>query len=113
MATPERSAGQAPLASAASRIFGEEPLEPLSRRLLQVAGVLSVLLIAVVANAFLHSGENPLNPMAAAAEQTQSEPGARFTTKALYSSAAEGKGWLKLPARLRPQRRGNDGRRRR
>jgi hypothetical protein len=69
-------------------VFGEEPLEPLSRRLLQLAGGLSLLLILVVANAFLHSEENPLNPMAAAAERTQSEPGARFAMKVLYTSAS-------------------------
>ncbi|HEV2789753.1 MAG TPA: hypothetical protein VGV69_00460 [Solirubrobacterales bacterium] len=66
--------------------FGDEPLEPLSRRLLQLAGGLSLLLMLVVANSFLHSEENPLNPMAAAAERTQSEPGGRFAMKILYAS---------------------------
>jgi hypothetical protein len=47
-----------------------------------------VLLILVIANAFLHSDESPLNPMAAAAERTQSKPGAHFTMQATYSSAA-------------------------
>ena len=65
-----------------------DPLEPLSRRLLQLAGGLSLLLILVVANYFLHSEENPLNPMAIAAERTQSEPGARFTMKMTISSPA-------------------------
>jgi hypothetical protein len=49
-------------------------------------GVLSLLLILVVANSFFHSGENPLNPIAAAAERTQSQPGARFTLRAVYTS---------------------------
>jgi hypothetical protein len=69
-------------------VLGNEPLESLSRRLLQLAGGLSLLLILVVANYFLHSEENPLNPMAVAAERTQSEPGARFAMKATYNSAA-------------------------
>lgn len=49
-------------------------------------GVLSLLLILVVANSFFHSDENPLNPIAAAAERTQSQPGARFTLRAVYTS---------------------------
>jgi hypothetical protein len=71
----------------ATMISGGEPLEPLSRRLLQGAGFLSFLLIAVLANSFLQSSEeNPLNPIAAAAERTQTEPGARFTMTARYTS---------------------------
>lgn len=87
--SPSRASGS-PVASQASRwISGGEPLEPLSRRLLQAAGFLSFLLVAVLANSFLQSSEeNPLNPVAAAAERTQSEPGARFTMKVLYTSAA-------------------------
>jgi hypothetical protein len=60
-------------------LFGDGPLEPLSVRLLQVAGALSVLLILVVVNSFLHSSENPLNPVAAAAERTADVTGLRFT----------------------------------
>jgi hypothetical protein len=76
-------------------VLGDEPLSPLSRRLLQVAAGLSLLLVAVVANSLLHGGEsplalNPLNPVAAAAERTQDQPGARFTMKVLYSSEALG-----------------------
>ena len=63
-------------------------LEPLSRRLLTLAAMLSVLLIAVVAYSALRSDGNPLNPIAAAAVRTQSAPGARFTLEAIYSSAA-------------------------
>jgi hypothetical protein len=57
-------------------------LEPLSRRLLQLAGLLSVLLILVVANSLLRDGGNsPFNPnpVAAAAERTEEAPGMRLT----------------------------------
>jgi hypothetical protein len=56
-------------------------LEPLSRRLLQLAGLLSVLLLLVVANSLLRDGGNsPFNPnpVAAAAEKTQETPGMRL-----------------------------------
>lgn len=82
--SPARGSSASPLAT---MISGGEPLEPLSRRLLQGAGFLSFLLIAVLANSFLQSSEeNPLNPIAAAAERTQTEPGARFTMTARYTS---------------------------
>lgn len=69
--------------------FGDEPLTPLSQRLMHGVKFLSLLLILVLANSFLNSSEeNPLNPIAAAAERTQSEPGARFTMKAIYTGAA-------------------------
>jgi len=65
------------------------PRDPLARRLLQAAAVLSVLLIAVVANAVLHGGdENPLNPIAAAAQRTRELPGARAVLEAIYTSPA-------------------------
>jgi hypothetical protein len=84
--SPARTSSASPLAT---MISGGEPLEPLSRRLLQGAGFLSLLLIAVLANSFLQSSEeNPLNPIAAAAERTQSEPGARYTMRARYTSSA-------------------------
>jgi hypothetical protein len=61
--------------------FGGEQLEPLSLRLLQAAGVLSLLLILVVLNSLLNSGSaspfNP-NPVAAAAERTAEVPGMRM-----------------------------------
>ena len=53
---------------------------------------LSLLLVLVLVNSFLNgSGESRLefNPVAAAAERTQSEPGARFTTKIVFSSDFE------------------------
>lgn len=56
-------------------------LEPLSRRALQAAGVLSLLLILVVANSLLNgSEESPFdpNPVAAAAQRTEQVPGMRF-----------------------------------
>lgn len=62
---------------------------PIRRRALQVAGLVSLLLVALLAYSFLQSGEeSPLNPIAAAAERAQTQPGARFTVKASYSSDA-------------------------
>lgn len=63
------------------------PLDPLSRRLLQAAGVLAVLVILVALNAALQGGEdNPFNPnpVAAAAERTQTETGGRMSMTASY-----------------------------
>lgn len=52
--------------------------------------LLSLLLLAVLVNSFLHNEEDPLdlNPVAAAAERTQQEPGARFTMRAIYTTSA-------------------------
>jgi hypothetical protein len=67
--------------------FSDEPLTPLSQRLMHGVKFLSLLLILVLANSFINSTEkNPLNPIAAAAERTQSQPGARFTMKAIYTA---------------------------
>jgi hypothetical protein len=66
-------------------------LEPLSRRLLQAAGALSLLLILVVANSLLNSGsESPFNPnpVAAAAERTQDVRGMHFTMEMRVTSEA-------------------------
>lgn len=65
-------------------------LEPLSRRALQAAGVLSLLLILVVVNSLLNSGEsespfNP-NPVAAAAERTAEVPGMRMNLTMQFRS---------------------------
>lgn len=85
--SPSRASNSPTVSPTSAWISGGEPLEPLSRRLLQAAGFLSFLLVAVLANSFLQSSEeNPLNPVAAAAERTQAEPGARFAMKALYTS---------------------------
>jgi hypothetical protein len=67
-------------------------LEPLSRRLLQGAGVLSLLLILVVLNSLLNGeGESPFdpNPVAAAAERTQEMQGLRFSMKVVTSSESQ------------------------
>lgn len=84
--------GARPRPGAAVRLAGSpaggQPLEPVSRRLLQVAGLLSVLLIAVVANSLLQSGENPFNPVAVAAEKAEKTAGARFSLYVVYSSPA-------------------------
>ncbi|HKH64585.1 MAG TPA: hypothetical protein VKA35_03910 [Solirubrobacterales bacterium] len=48
---------------------------------------LSLLLILVVVNSFVNGGEASLNPIAVAAERTESAPGARFTMKASYTGA--------------------------
>jgi hypothetical protein len=75
-------------------------------RLLQAAGALSVLLILVVVNSFLQSGENPLNPVAAAAERTEGVDGLRFTMKVRTTSEAHqpridhGSGALNLQTQL-------------
>jgi hypothetical protein len=53
-----------------------------------VAGALSILLVLVVVNSLLHSSENPLNPVAAAAERTADVDGLRFTMKVRTSSEA-------------------------
>lgn len=71
-------------------------------KLLQVAGVLSLLLILVVANSFLNGsgGESPLNPnpVAAAAQRTEEVPGLRMkqtmriTTESSPPTTVSGKG---------------------
>lgn len=83
-------------------LFGEGPLEPLSVKLLQAAGVLSLLLILVVLNSLLNpsGGESPLNPnpVAAAAQRTEEVPGMRMnlamriTTESTPPSTVTGHG---------------------
>jgi hypothetical protein len=71
-------------------LFGDGPLEPLSLKLLQAAGVLSLLLIIVVVNSFLNGsgGESPLNPnpVAAAAQRAEEVPGMRMNLTMRFSS---------------------------
>jgi len=71
-------------------LFGDGPLEPLSVKLLQAAGVLSLLLVLVVVNSLLNTsgGESPFNPnpVAAAAERTQGVTGMRFEMKMRVTS---------------------------
>jgi hypothetical protein len=66
------------------------PADPLAQRLLWAAGLLSVLLIAVVVNGLLNGGDEELslNPIATAAERTQEAPGARIAIEAIYTSPA-------------------------
>lgn len=75
-------------------LFGDGPLEPLSVKLLQAAGVLSLLLALVVANSLLNpsGGESPFNPnpAAAAAQRTQNAPGMRIALNMHVSSGATG-----------------------
>ncbi len=70
--------------------MGDGPLEPLSRRLLLAAGVLSLLLILVAVNSLLNHGgsESPFNPnpVAAAAQQTEEVPGMRMKMTMQVSS---------------------------
>jgi len=71
---------------------GAAELEPLSRRCLQAAGALSLLLILVVVNSLLNSGGaspfNP-NPVAAAAERTVEVPGMRIDLTMTMSTEAQ------------------------
>lgn len=73
-------------------LFGDAPLEPLSVKLLQAAGVLSLLLILVVVNSFINGsgGESPLNPnpVAAAAQRTEEVPGMRMKLWMQFSTEA-------------------------
>jgi hypothetical protein len=75
-------------------LLGDQPLEPLSVRFLQAAGVLSLLLILVVVNSFLNGsgGESPLNPnpVAAAAEQTREVPGMRIAMTMHVAGSTDG-----------------------
>lgn len=90
--TPSRAPQTSQPSPLAARAFGEEPLEPLSRRLLQVAGVLSVLLLAVLLNSFLNGSEGSpeaplaLNPVASAAERVEKFEGGRMSLYVVYSS---------------------------
>lgn len=84
------TAGPAAVPAAAQ----QQPLEPLSKRLLAVAGVLSALLIAVAVNAWAHGdSNNPLNPnpIAIAAERAQQAPGVRMSMAATYTYPTIGK----------------------
>jgi hypothetical protein len=55
---------------------------------MQAVRLLSLLLILVVVNSFVNGGDAALNPIAVAAERTESQPGARFKLKAIYSAAS-------------------------
>lgn len=84
--------GSAPIARQApggDPVAGSQ-LDPLSRRLLRLAGLLSALLLLVLANSFLHEDEGPLelNPVAAAAERVEKTGGGRMSLYIVYSSPA-------------------------
>jgi hypothetical protein len=66
-------------------------LDPLSRRLLGLAGLLSVLLIAVVVNYLLHDASEALNPIADAAQRTAAMPGARLKIEVTYGAEGSSK----------------------
>ena len=61
-------------------------IDPLSNRLLWIAGLLGVLLVAVLANAALNNNEGGLNPVAQAAERTARMPGVKLAMEVSYSS---------------------------
>jgi hypothetical protein len=81
-------------APTAQHASGGEQLDPLSRRLLRLAGLLAVLLLLVLANSFLHGDESPLedplqlNPVASAAERVEKVAGGRLSLYIVYSSPA-------------------------
>jgi hypothetical protein len=60
---------------------------PMPRRLLQAAALLGLVLIAVIVLSSLHRDENPFNPIALAAERTQSSPGYEASVQVTYTSA--------------------------
>jgi hypothetical protein len=75
----------------------EDPVPPTdpSRRLLQLAGALSVLLIALVAFAHLNgSSETSLNPIADAAERTEATSGSRMSLTAIYTAPGQSHSFL-------------------
>ncbi len=73
-----------------SRSAGGSGLDPLSRRLLRLAGLLSLLLLGVLANALFHEDESglELNPVAAAAQRAEKVDGGRMSLYFVYSSPA-------------------------
>lgn len=62
----------------------DRPLTPLARGCLWLAGLLAVLMIAVVVNYVAHGGTEGLNPVAEAAERTAKMPGARLAVETKY-----------------------------
>jgi hypothetical protein len=81
-----------PLGPRAPRGGSRDPLDPLSQRLLQAAGALSVLLILVIAIAWLHgSDEVSLNPIAEAAARTQRQPGSRIAIRGINTLPTGGR----------------------
>jgi hypothetical protein len=60
------------------------PYGPLQRRLLALAGLLSLLIIGLVVFHALHTGETGLNAVAEAAERTAKQPGAKLAMEVVY-----------------------------
>jgi hypothetical protein len=79
-------------------LFGGDDLDPLSQRLLKLAGALSVLLVLVLLNSFLNGGGSSpsspsssaeqleLNPVASAASRLEDDMSARMSLYIVYSS---------------------------
>lgn len=82
----ERGASGAPTPPRRRRGPSGPDLDPLSGRLVKIAGLLAVVLIAVVVNAALHSDGNPLNPVAEAAQRTEQAPGMKIAFEFTYSA---------------------------
>jgi hypothetical protein len=65
----------------------QSQLTPLGKWCLRLAGLLAVLLIAVVVNYVAHGGTEGLNPVAEAAERTANMAGAKIAIEVKYSSS--------------------------
>lgn len=78
----------APAPAAGGGPSGDGNLTPLSQRLLRAAGLLSVLLVLVLVNAFLHDDESglELNPVAVAAQRVEKIDGGHMSIYIVYSS---------------------------
>ena len=104
------AAGRSTLAGAPTPGPGDPAaIDPLSNRLLWIAGLLGVLLVAVLANAALNNNEGGLNPVAQAAERTARMPGAKLAMEVSYSSESSptvitGSGGGAYDAKYRPHR---------
>jgi hypothetical protein len=66
----------------------QSQLTPLGKWCLRLAGLLAVLLIAVVVNYVAHGGTEGLNPVAEAAERTANMAGAKIAIEVKYSSSS-------------------------
>jgi len=92
--TPAAAPQSSPPAGGTRHPFGDEPLNPLSRRLLRTAGLLSVLLALVIVNSLVNGGGSSpaeqleLNPVASAAERVEKFGGGRMSLYVTYSSPA-------------------------
>jgi hypothetical protein len=72
-------------------VISDSPLTPLAKACLGLAGVLAVLLIAVVVNYVTHGGTEALNPVAQAAEKTAAMPGGTLSMTVIYGSPESSK----------------------